>query len=162
MDIKDSKTWVAFDKYCEWKSLPRHMSGMMLTDLEEKGFPDEMIELLQLKYKKDFCEKFCININMLKEWDKHPEFEARIKKNWKKWTRHLTPGIMGKFYEKLMVEADPGRFKLWMEHVEEEGKQENPVNVNIGYENILKAMAQDGELKEKIEEKNNGEERKQI
>jgi len=147
MEIKDPKIWLAFSKYCEWLSLPRHYSGLTSEQLEEKGFPIELVELLQLKYKKDFSSHFQVGPEILKEWDKHPELRGRVKQNWKSWCKCLTPGVMGKFYEKLMEDADPGRMKIWMEHVEEEDKSDNTVNLNIGFENILKSMREDGDLK---------------
>lgn len=147
METKDSKSWAAFEKYCEWLSLPRYFSKLTPEQLEEKGFNTDLIELLSIKYKKDFSVKFSISLEMLNDWDKHPELKARIKKNWKSWCKKLTPGVMGKFYEKLMEEADPGRMKIWMEHVEEENKDEGSVNINLGLDNILKSMKEDGEIK---------------
>lgn len=149
MEMSDSKTWAAFDAYCEWLSLPRHYANFNAEQLEEKGFPSHLIDLLSIKTKKEFREKFCIGDEMLRDWDKHPELQKRIKANWKKWCKHLTPGVMSKFYEMLMKEGDAARIKVWMEHVEEESKPDNSVNLNIGFENILKSMKQDGDFNAK-------------
>jgi hypothetical protein len=148
MDIKDPKLFAAFDKFAEWLSLPRHFSKYTEEQLQEKGVTSDLVELLKLRYKKDFAEHFCVDPKMLVEWEKHPDMQAKIKSNWKSWTKKLTPGVMGKFYDKLMVEADPGRMNIWMKVVEEEGKDEGKVNVNIGIDNILKSMQEDGDFKQ--------------
>lgn len=140
LDIKDPKMWAAFEKYVEWLSLPRHFSRFTKEQMEEKGFTQDLIELLSLRYKKDFAAHFAVTPETLTDWDKHPDLNAMLKKNWKSWCKKLTPGVMGKFYEKLMIEGDPGRMKIWMEHVEEENKEEKPVTVNIGLQNMLKAL----------------------
>lgn len=145
---KDPKTWAAFEAYCQWLSLPRHFANYTDDELEAKGFNFELIELLKIKYKKDFAIKFCVSGQMLTDWDKHPDLHANIKKNWKKWGKSLTPGLMGKFAEKLAVEADPARMGIWLKYVEEEGKEESGVNVHIGIENVLKALKEDGEIKD--------------
>ena len=140
IDIKDPKMWAAFEKYVEWLSLPRHFSKFSKEEMEEKGFNQDLIELLSIRYKKDFAEHFAVTTETLQDWDKHPDLNAMLKKNWKSWTKKLTPGVMGKFYEKLMTEADPARMKIWMEHVEEENKEDKPVTINLGLQNMLKAL----------------------
>ena len=146
MEINDPKLFAAFDKFGEWLSLPRHFSKFTIEQLEEKGFSPDLIELVQLRYRKDFGEKFCITKDMLHDWERCPEMQSRIKQNWKAWAKRLTPGVLGKFYEKLMVEGDAGRMNIWMKSVEEEGKDDGKVNVNIGIDNILKSMKADGEI----------------
>lgn len=142
-EIKDPKLWLAFEKYCEWSALPRHFAKLTLPELEERGFSGELIELLGIKDKASFCEKFNVTRSTLASWDKHPKFHEKIKASWKSWGKKLTPGVLGRFYEKLMMEGDPGRMKIWMQTIEEEGKDENAVNVNIGIENIRKSMQED-------------------
>jgi hypothetical protein len=53
---------------------------------------------------------------------------------------------MGRFAEKLFEEADPARMKIWLSTIEDEGKEDNTVNVNLGFANILRSMKEDGEI----------------
>lgn len=148
MEIKDPKMWAAFEKYCEWRSLPRFYHDLSDDNLQEKGLSPDLVELCRIRFKKDFAEKFAVPVSTLADWDKHPDLANKIKKNWKAWCKSLTPGVMGKFHEKLMAEADAGRMKIWLQSIEEEGKEEPTVNVNLGLENIIKSMKEDGDLKE--------------
>ena len=145
-EIKDTKLFAAFEKFVEWSSLPRHFSKLPEEKLLEMGLSTELVELLRLSKKKDFSAHFCVTMEMLRDWEKHPDFTNRIKSNWKKWTKHLTPGIMGRFAEKLMIEADASRMNIWLKVVEDEGKDEGRVNLNIGIDNIIKSMKQDGDF----------------
>ena len=156
MEIKDPKLWDAFEKYCLWRSIPKHFCLKSEQELEELGLSSDVIDLAKIRYKKDFAEKFLIDVSKLYDWDKHPELLNNIKKNWKSWGKSLTPNIVGKFYEKALVEADAGRFKAWMEHVEEENKEENTVNVNVAIEKILQNMVADGDIKTEQQENANG------
>ena len=156
-DIKDSKLWAAYEKYVEWLSLPRFYCKYTQAQLEEKGYKPELIELLLLGTKKAFCEHFDIPDGVTCHWDKEPELQEKVKKNWKQWCKHLTPGVMAKFYEKTMEEADAGRVKLWLQTIEDEGKDENTVNVQLGIENIRKAMKEDEIKQDEQKEKDNGE-----
>lgn len=145
-EIKDTKLFAAFEKFIEWSSLPRHFSKLPEAKLNEMGLSSELVEMLKITTKKDFASTYCVTTEMLRDWEKHPDFTNRIKMNWKKWTKHLTPGIMGKFAEKLMQEADPARMNIWLKVVEDEGKDEGRVNLNIGIDNIIKSMKEDGDF----------------
>ena len=166
MEIKDPKMFAAFERYCEWKSLPRYFANYTSEQLLGKGLSEDLVELARIRFKKDFAEKFSVETDMLTSWDKHPDLEKKVKDNWKKWGKKLTPNLIGKFAEKLFAEGDAARMKLWFEKIEGE-VEDTGVNVNIGFENILKAMREDNELPAievkpeiKVEETKNGEERK--
>jgi hypothetical protein len=151
-EIKDPKLWAAFERYCEWLSLPRHFHRM--TPEQLSTLPSDISDLISIRFKKDFCEKFSVDMHMLSDWDKHPDLKNMVKQNWKKWCKSLTPTVMESFYRKTVEEGDAGRVKLWMSLIEDEGNDQGQVNVNIGIENILKSMRADGELENK-----NGEEK---
>jgi len=146
-EVKDPKLFAAFEKFAQWLSLPRHFSKFTTEQLEEKGFNPDIIELIQIRFRKDFAEKFFVSVPMLHEWEKCPEMQSRIKQNWKAWAKRLTPGVMGKFYEKLMIEGDASRMSLWMKSIEDEGKEDQKsININVGLENIIRSMKEDKEF----------------
>jgi hypothetical protein len=151
MEIRDPKLWAAFETYCEWLSLPRHFHRM--TPEQMASLPETIQELMAIKFKKDFCAKFAVNMQMLSDWEKHPDLKNKVKDGWKRWTKSLTPNVMESFYRKTVEEGDAGRVRLWHELVEEMGKEGPSVNVNIGLENILKSMRDDGDLQTKNETK---------
>jgi hypothetical protein len=145
-EIRDPKTWAAYDSYCEWLSLPRHYATVPREKLVGFGLPEHLIELASISTKKQFGDKFLIEPGMLLSWDKLPDLQEKVKKNWKQWAKHLTPGVMGKFHEKLMEEADPARMKIWLQTIEDEGKEDSTINLSIGIDNIRKSMQEDMEI----------------
>jgi len=139
-EIKDSKMWRLFDLYTIWSSLPKYYSTF--TDEKLKGYnlDSEIIELIKMPTKKEFCEKFKVSLSTLKRWDNTQELQDRLKENYKEWAKKLTPNVIGKLYEKIMEEGDASRIKLWKEFIV---GQNAALDVNTGLDRILENIKEE-------------------
>ena len=141
-----------FETYCLWRSLPRQYCNFTDEALEKVGITDpEIVILIKLKNTTAFAKKFGVSGSTVYSWDKTEAFDKKVKDNWKKWAKRLTPNLVGKLYTKALEEGDIAAIKLWKEWVEGEAEG---INVALD-EGLMKVMQNMKEDEDKAHDGNN-------
>lgn len=143
----DSPYWKFFDMYCFWLSLPKQYVDYADDKLQRLGFDEDTIELLRIRTKKAFAEKYQIGYASLLAWDKDPKAENAVREHWRRWAKKKTPNVIGKLYEKIMEEGDAARIKTWQSFVEQ---QADKLDIDAGLSKVYENMQKDGDIKPEV------------
>lgn len=119
-----------------WKSLPLEFTQKGRQHLLDLGVDDEeLLELADIKTKKDFYEKYDLNKDTLTKWDKAKPPVEYSDIDWRVWARHLTRRVVGYLFEGIQKDMDANRIKLWMQMVDG-FVEESKITENVSKETL--------------------------
>lgn len=119
-----------FKTFVLWRSLPSLLRDLNYTELEKLGFQDPLVmELLRIRWQKDFAERFNVDEGTLSEWNDKIEAENLIE--YKGWAKDLSRNVILSLYRAILKEGKAPEVKLFLQVVE--GWQEKSgVGINLG------------------------------
>lgn len=102
-----------------WKSLPPEFTKQGRSHLLKMGIDDEdILELSDIKTKKEFAEKYRLSQETMTEWDKNPVPIEYAEIDWRMWAKHLTRSVVTLLFEGIQSDKDAARITLWMKMVD--------------------------------------------
>jgi hypothetical protein len=108
-----------FQSYILWRSLPDIIYGKDDKTLEALGITDEATkELVKIKTKTQFSEKFKITRNLLPDWDKKIE-ENDLLINPKDIFRNKVKNVLLSLYKNALINGDAAESKLFFQYVDD-------------------------------------------
>lgn len=119
-----------FNTFLLWKSLPSLLRDFNYTELEKLGFQDPVVmELLRIRWQKDFAERFKVDEATLSLWNEKIEKEDLL--DYKGWAKGLSRNVLLALYRKAVKEGTAAEAKLFLQVVED-WREKAEVGVNIG------------------------------
>ncbi len=117
-----------FELYCLWKSLPsffrfppKGKDGKQPTPkefVETMGIEsDEIIELAQIRYQKDFAEKYNVLPDTLSDWNKTQQVRDSLS-DIRAWARSLSKNVLMALYNKAIRNGFAVEVKLFFQLIE--------------------------------------------
>ncbi len=116
-DIKPYKKKI-FDMYVTWYCIPlltKNMSEAMRTDF---GWNNDEItkELMSIRTKSAFAEKYNVDMNTLKDWEETAVFKDEFK-NTKRWLSKATPRVLMSLTTQAIRSGKAPEVMAWMKIV---------------------------------------------
>lgn len=118
-----------YEKYCLWKSLPSvfkfpprdKKTGIAPSQKEFCEMigvdSNEILELVEMKYQKDFAQKYGISEDTLSLWNKTIGVRDSLD-DVRKWARGLTKNVVASLYNTAVRKGSSFEVKLFMQLVE--------------------------------------------
>jgi len=136
-----------YETFRLWEGIPALYRMEMAKDPEgfaaRMGITDKvLLELLAIKNKTAFAEKYGVNLDTLTRWEAKLEKEGERFEGVREMMRKLTPNVMGSHYNSLLKRFNPLTGKLWYQVAEKFAeKTEGSVTVRGVAEMLKEALA---------------------
>ena len=121
-----------FEKFRVWMALPHIFRGSDELMLDRLGIQDvEVRELLGIKTKVAFGEKFKVSPGTMTIWKNEILAKDYLYQDTKKWVKSVMSNVIGSVYKKSLVEGDANRGKFLATYAGqyiEESKNNNPAS----------------------------------
>lgn len=136
-----------YETYRLWEGIPAVYKEQMAKKPEEfaasMGITDELLlELLAIRTKAQFAEKYRVHPDTLTRWEAKLEKEGERFEGVREMMRKLTPNVMGSHYNSLLKRFNPLTGKLWYQVAEKFAeKTDSSVSVRGVAEMLKEALA---------------------
>lgn len=118
-----------FDMYKVWRTIPsllryppKSKDGSLPDPSEfaqSMGIENDVIlDLVQLKNKKQFAERFNVSVETISDWEKKCR-EGNALQGARNWATDLTKNMILQMYNHAMKKGHPAMFKLWLQSIED-------------------------------------------
>lgn len=142
MDNQTDSNWIPkrpreYRLFLIWKSLPSNWLQMGVEYMEALGIDDpDILELVGIKYQKDFAAQFDLDVTTLVLWNNKPVPPEYRDIDWRIWARKLTRNVMQALFEGMMTDKDAARAKLWLQATDGTFAEKTEVKTDIGKETL--------------------------